>query len=100
MHIITKNRLKEFWVKYPDSKTSLITWYKIAKKANWENPDDIRKIYNSVDFVDKFTIFDIGGNKYRLITFIDYKSRKIFIRHILSHKEYDKNKWKQDPWFK
>jgi mRNA interferase HigB len=51
---------------------------------------------NKVDIVQNFTVFDIGGNKYRLITYIDYKKNKIFIRNILTHTEYDKEQWKKD----
>jgi mRNA interferase HigB len=49
--------------------------------------------------VQNFTVFDIGGNKYRLITYIDYEKNKIFIRNILTHAEYDKEQWKKDNWY-
>lgn len=99
MHIITRSRLLEFWEKHPDSETSLRLWYKLTDTANWEKFVEVREVFSAADQVENFTIFNIGGNKYRLIVFIDYTSKKVFIRHILTHAEYDKNDWKQDDWY-
>lgn len=99
MHIISKSVLTQFWEKHPQSKTSLIVWHKVVTSAHWKNFSDLRCTYASADQVKNFTVFNIGGNKYRLIAFIDYEKQKVFIRHILLHKDYDKNKWKEDPWF-
>lgn len=100
MQIISRSRLREFWLLHPQAETSLTSWYKIAKNANWKSLDDIRKAYRrSVDSVGNFTVFNIGGNNYRLITYIDYKARKIFIRHVLTHQEYDRDNWKKDSWY-
>lgn len=55
---------------------------------------------NRIDVVENFTVFDIGGNKYRLITYIDYVKNKIFIRHVLTHAEYDREQWKKDNWYR
>ena len=100
MHIISQSRLRKFWLKHPQSEVGLRVWYKIANKAKWQKPSDVRRIFaNKVDIVKSFTVFDIGGNKYRLITYIDYERNKIFIRDVLTHSEYDKNKWKQDTWY-
>lgn len=100
MHIISFPRLREFYAVHPNAKVGLLAWYKIASKTNWETFAQVRKTYPSADLVGNFTVFNIGGNKFRLITLIDYNTRKIFIRHVLTHADYDKNKWKQDPWFK
>jgi mRNA interferase HigB len=100
MHIITRSRLIEFWKKHPDSKTSLILWYKLTTTANWQNFVEARKTFSSADQVGNFTVFNIGGNKYRLIAFMDYTYQKVFIRRVLTHAEYDKNDWKKDDWYK
>jgi len=99
MHIITRKRIREFYEKYPQAKSSLEFWYKISSKAAWKNFAELRETFPSADIVQNFTVFNIGGNRYRLIVFIDYGYQEIYIRHVLSHAEYDKNNWKQDPWF-
>lgn len=99
MHIITRSRLIEFWRKHPDSKTSLLLWYKLTVVASWHNFAEVRELFSTADRVKNFVIFNIGGNKYRLIVFIDYTYQKVFIRHVLTHAEYDKNEWKQDDWY-
>jgi mRNA interferase HigB len=55
--------------------------------------------YPSADLVGRFTVFNIGGNKYRLIVRIEYERQEVYIRHLLTHAEYDTDKWKQDEWF-
>ena len=99
-HIITTKRLKEFYSKYPDSETALIAWKKITEFSDWENPAELRETFSTADFVENLTVFNIGGNKYRLIAYIDYEYKKVFVRAVLTHTEYDTNKWKNDPWFK
>ena len=99
MHVITRSRLAEFWKKHPNSKTSLLLWYKIVMTTQWQNFVELRKIFPSADQVGNFTVFNIGGNKYRLIAFIDYTYQKIFIRAILTHAEYSKDDWKKDEWY-
>ncbi len=99
MHIITQKRLQEFFEKYPDSQTSLEIWYNRTKVANWHNFLELTQVFPSADQVKNLIVFNIGGNKYRLIPFVDLTYKKVFIRSILTHTEYDKNKWKQDQWF-
>jgi mRNA interferase HigB len=72
----------------------------LTKLAQWQNFAELRQIFASADLVGKLTVFNIGGNKYRLITYIDYQSQKVFIRHVLTHAEYDTDSWKDDSWFK
>ena len=99
MHIISTSKLKKFWEKYPSSKTSLQAWCKVAETTDWQSPVEVKEVFSSADQVGNFTVFNIGGNKYRLITFIDYKYKKIFIRNILTHAEYDEDVWKKDKWY-
>ena len=93
MHIITRKRLNEFAAKHPETKTALTHWYKVVKKNNFRSFAHLRRFFPSADQVGKLTVFNIGGNKVRLIAAIHYNRRKIFIRGILTHKEYDLGKW-------
>jgi len=77
----------------------LRSWYKLTYEAEWQNFVDLRQIYPSADQVSNLTVFNIGGNNYRLIALVDYKYQKVFIRHVLTHAEYDKEDWKNDPWY-
>lgn len=95
MHIITRKRLLGFSKKHPDSEEPLNRWYRIIKQSNYNSFAELRKTFPKADQVGKFTVFDIGGNKYRLIAYIVYSSKRIYIRHILTHPEYDKGKWKE-----
>ncbi|MEH1917667.1 type II toxin-antitoxin system HigB family toxin [Nostoc sp.] len=99
MHIISRARLVEFWEKHSNAQTSLRLWYKLTSVAEWQNLVELRQTFPSADQVGNFTVFNISGNNYRLITLVDYKCQKVFIRHILTHAEYDKDEWKNDPWF-
>jgi len=100
MHVITKLRLTQFWQQHPQAKVGLSLWYKLTTNAKWQNLVEVRKTFASADQVSNFTVFNIGGNKYRLITLIDYTDQKVFIRAILTHAAYDKEKWKKDTWYK
>jgi mRNA interferase HigB len=95
MHIITRKRLNEFAAKYPETKTALIHWYKIVWQNDFDSFDNLRQVLPSADRVGKLTVFNIGGNKVRLIAAIHYNRKKIYIRAILIHKEYDLDKWKE-----
>jgi mRNA interferase HigB len=99
MHVITRSRLMQFGERHPEARSSLLVWYKIVLGTAFEDFVELRQIFPSADQVGNFTIFNIGGNKFRLITLIDYNYQKIFIRHVLTHAEYDKNRWKQDEWY-
>jgi mRNA interferase HigB len=99
VHIITRKRLKEFWEKHPESQASLQVWYERTKEAAWENFAELRQIFPAADLVENLTVFNISGNNYRLIALVDYQYKKVFIRKVLTHAEYDTQKWKNDPWF-
>jgi mRNA interferase HigB len=96
MHVISRKKLREFWELYPKARTPLDAWYQVAKRAKWENFAEVRQTFNSADVVGRFVVFNIGGNKYRLIAVIHYNRGKVFIRHVLTHAEYDEGKWKDE----
>ncbi|MEB3214683.1 MAG: type II toxin-antitoxin system HigB family toxin [Nostocales cyanobacterium 94392] len=99
MRVITKRALREFWEKHSNAQTGLILWYQRISDSNFKNFNDIRQLFHSADLVKNFTVFNISGNNYRLITYIDYEYQIIFIRAVLTHAEYDKENWKNDDWF-
>ncbi len=94
MHIITKKRIIEAKQKYPNCASALDGWFKVAENNAFTSFTDLKKIFNSVDKVKNLFVFDVGGNKLRLIASIHFNRKKIYIRHILTHKEYDEGKWR------
>jgi mRNA interferase HigB len=81
---------------HAEASASLDAWYRIARKAAWKSLADVRITWSSADIFGECTIFNIKGNKYRLIAWINYRTKKIFIRHVLTHAEYTKGGWKYD----
>ena len=94
MRIIKRKPLLDFAKKYPNVRTSLDSWYRIVKHSNYDSLMDLRKTFPSADPVEGFTVFNIGGNNARLISVIHYNTKIVYIRHVLTHEEYDKGKWK------
>ena len=94
MHIITRRRLLEFSEKHENTLTALDTWYRIVKSTEISNFSELRAIFPSADKVGNLTVFNISGNKIRLIAAIHYNTQNLYIRHVLTHKEYDKERWK------
>ncbi len=94
MHVITKKRIWEAQKKHPESANALNGWYRIINKNRFENFSDLKRTFNHLDKVGNLYVFDIGGNKLRLIASIHFNRQKIYIRYILTHKEYEKNNWK------
>jgi mRNA interferase HigB len=90
MRIISRKKLREFWEYYPDARTSLEAWFADVKQAEWKNPNDIKTVYRNASFIaNNRVVFNIKGNKYRLIVAIQYSYRVVYIRYIGTHQEYD-----------
>lgn len=96
MRIVTKRKLKEFWMINKAAETVLRDWVKIVNLADWKTSADIKKTFNRANIYKDCTIFDIGGNKYRIIAKVEYQIHIVFIRFVLTHSEYDENKWQSD----
>jgi mRNA interferase HigB len=96
MRIISKASLRDFWQRHKDAAEPLKYWYVVTKSAHWSCFADVRKTFSSADSYKKLVIFNIAGNKYRLIAKIEYGFGIIFIGKIMTHSEYDKNKWKDE----
>ncbi len=91
MQIIARRTLKTFWTRHPAAEVPLLLWYARVSKAEWSGPADIKAAFGtSVDFVgDSRVIFDIGGNKFRLIVHVAYRYRRVLVKFVGTHKEYD-----------
>lgn len=91
VQIIAKRTLRRFWEKHPQAQAPLRAWHAVAQRAVWSKPQDIKDVFGtSVDFVaDNRAIFDIGGNKYRLVVHIAYRHKRILIKFVGTHAEYD-----------
>jgi len=95
MRIIKRGALVNFWNKHPDAQSSLESWYRVVRKAAWRMPAEMKAVYANADLVGRRTVFNIAGNKYRLIARINYRSQRIFVLYILTHAEYDRGSWKK-----
>jgi mRNA interferase HigB len=94
VHVISRKALKDAGTRHADVDASLDTWYRIAKKARWKSLTDVRKTYAHADAVGEYTVFNLKGKAYRLIVKIEYELGLIFIREVLTHAEYSKDRWK------
>jgi mRNA interferase HigB len=100
MHVISKKKLREFWEnqKHAHAEGPLLAWYYVVTQAEWHRFADVKQTFNSCDQVGSKTVFNVGGNHYRVITFIDYERQRVYIRAVLDHKDYDKGNWKDDTF--
>jgi mRNA interferase HigB len=96
MHVITRKRLNDFASKHPECRSALAHWYHVMKKRQFSSLVELKGAFAAADRVGKFTVFNIGGNIVRLIAAIHYNRRKVYIRHIVTHAEYDRGNWKDE----
>ena len=91
MRIISRRALREFWEVHTDAQKALEAWYIDTKQAKWKTPSDIKRVYRNASFVaNNRVVFNIKGNRYRLVVAIAYKSGIVYIRFVGTHGEYDK----------
>lgn len=95
MHVVTYERIREAKAQHPEATTALDGWYQVIKANQFDNFAQLKALFRSVDKVNGQYVFNIGGNKLRLIAQILFDRKKVFIKTILTHKEYDKNQWKE-----
>jgi mRNA interferase HigB len=99
MRIISRKRLREFARQHPDAAEPLQKWYRLFREARWQSLQDVRLVYPHADSVtvasgSAVTVFNVCGNKYRLIAAIHYNRRRVYILRLLRHAEYSKGFWK------
>ncbi|HVE85330.1 MAG TPA: type II toxin-antitoxin system HigB family toxin [Myxococcales bacterium] len=93
MKIISRPKLRELWARADcrDAKQPLLSWFKEVEKAEWKGPADVRRLYGSADVVgDGRIVFNIGGNKYRLVIWVKYEIKLVLIKWVGTHEEYDR----------
>ena len=95
MHVISVKKLRDFVAAgHADADAPLAAWFKIAKAATWGSIVDVRLVFRDTDPVERYTVFNIKGNTYRLVAEIYYPDQVLLVRHILTHADYDKGDWK------
>jgi mRNA interferase HigB len=94
VRIISKAAITEFCRTHPDALEPLLFWHTVTKRAAWRHMAHVRADFAHADAVGILTVFNIRGNKYRLIAVIKYRWQVVYVRHILTHAEYDREKWK------
>ena len=93
MHIISFRKLRDFFEENPNSKVPLQDWHIRAGKADWDNFSDIKKTFNSVDSVGNSRfVFNVKGNHYRIVAILLFQVKRVYIRWVGTHKDYDKLK--------
>ena len=95
MNVISFRRIREFTSTHRDASSSLKAWYTTVKKSRWHNLAELKQVYPAADAVERYTVFNIRGNRYRLVSRIVYRSQTVFIVAIMTHEEYDLGKWKE-----
>lgn len=90
MRIISKRTLREFWERFPDAEEPLLAWFREAEKADWGKPSELKEQYRNASFVGERVVFNIKGNDYRLVVWINYPYRVVYVRFVGTHAEYDK----------
>lgn len=91
MNVVARRTLVAFWTRHPTAQAPLSSWYRIAEGAEWRTFADVRATFNSADQVgDGKVVFNIGGNNYRLVGLIAYRTQRVFILWVGTHAEYDK----------
>lgn len=99
VHVISQKALREFGRKHVDAAAPLRAWLKLARHGTFQNLAELKRTFASVDLVPvkgrDFYVFNIGGNRCRLIAAIHFNTQRLFVRHILTHSEYDTERWKK-----
>lgn len=96
MRVISRAAILGFSTKHADAYVPLMNWYRVTKHAEWKNLTGTRRDFSHADVVGRRTVFNIKGNKYRLIARVNYHTQRVFILHILTHHEYMKGTWKHE----
>jgi mRNA interferase HigB len=90
MHVISQKALEAFWLKHTAIASPLDAWYRVVRKSDFETFMELKKAFNTADYVAPYTVFDVGGNNFRVITAIHYNRQTLYIREVFTHAEYDR----------
>lgn len=94
MKIISNSALRAFAITHPQAEEPLQGWRRVIEKNRCNNWAELKAAFNTVDKVGELVVFDIGGNKYRLIAYIRFEKQIMYIKAVLTHRNYDKGSWK------
>lgn len=89
MHIISIKMLRDFWQKHPEAEKVLREWHTVVENSVFKDFNDVRAVFNSADYVPPYTVFDVGGNNFRLVVIVRYRFKKVFVHRVMTHREYD-----------
>jgi len=95
MRIISNRALRTFIAEHPQSEAPLLNWRRVIEKNSFASWSDLKGAFNTIDRVGDLAVFDIGGNKYRLIAYVRFERQIVYIKAVLTHRDYDKGAWKQ-----
>jgi mRNA interferase HigB len=94
MHLVGQSRLQRAWLRHTDLRQTLAAWQAKAVRSTWNNFTELKADFPAADYVRPYTVFDIRGNRYRLITVVLYAQQVVDIQYILTNAEYDKGRWR------
>lgn len=89
MHIISIKMLREFWQKHPEAESVLREWHSVVEHVEFKDFNHVREFFNFADYVAPYTVFNVGGNNYRLVAIVRYRFKKVFVQKVMTHREYD-----------
>ena len=90
LRIVTEKKIREFIEREPYSSDVMWRWADAIESSNWRNPGDLKASFAAASFVGDLTVFNVGGNHYRIVAFVHYRKQIVYVKRIGTHKEYDK----------
>ena len=94
VRVISERRIQEFGGKYSDAKLALANWKRAVRAARWKSQADVKAQFHDSDLVGEKTVFNVANNRYRMVALVAFRTQIVYIKQILTHKEYDKGQWK------
>lgn len=89
MRVISRRALRDFWETYPQAKAPLSAWFRVMEHGSFSDFNALKTAFGAADYLAPYTIFDVGGNKFRVIAAVHYDRRRVYVRHVFTHADYD-----------
>jgi mRNA interferase HigB len=89
MRVISRRTLRDFWQLRAQAEIPLAAWFRTIGRSTFRDFNELRRTFPSADYVAPFTVFNVGGNNFRVVTAIHYNRQRAYVRHVFTHKEYD-----------
>ncbi|MBM3273175.1 type II toxin-antitoxin system HigB family toxin [Candidatus Kaiserbacteria bacterium] len=87
MHVISLKMLRDFWRKHPEAEQPLRNWHTVAEHSRFTDLADLKRSFGTADYVPPYTVFDVGGNNFRVVVIVRYRGGKMFVRWVMTHRE-------------